>query len=130
MDYLTAYPDAACIVSGGQGGGEDITEAECMYNYLTAAGISKSRIILENRATSTMENLQFSFDIIRERGDEPDGNIAIVSSSYHLYRAKCMARMLGAEAAGVAGTMGYPIYMLNCYIREAFGVTHLWVFGR
>ena len=85
---------------------------------------------MEDKATSTMENLQFSFEIIRSRGDEPDGNIAIVSSAYHLYRAKCMARILGADAAGVRGNMGYPIYMLNCYIREAFGVTHLWVFGR
>jgi uncharacterized SAM-binding protein YcdF (DUF218 family) len=85
---------------------------------------------MEDKATYTMENLRFSFDIIRSRGDEPNGNIAIVSTAYHLYRAKCMAKLLGAEAAGVRGNPGYPVYMLNCYIREAFGVTHLWVFGR
>ena len=41
-----------------------------------------------------------------------------------------MAKLLGAEAAGVSGSLGYPIYTLNCFIREAFGVTHLWVFGK
>jgi len=130
LEYMETYPDSTAIVSGGKGDGENISEAQCMYDWLTAHGIAPERVIMEDKATSTMENLQFSFDIIRSRGDEPDGNIAIVSSAYHLYRAKCMARILGAEAAGVQGRMGYPIYMLNCYIREAFGVTHLWVFGR
>ena len=130
LNYMYAYPESTAILSGGQGNGENMTEAQCMYDWLIAQGVSPDRLIMEPKATSTMENLQYSFDIIRERGDNPDGNIAIVSSSYHLYRAKCMARLLGAEAAGVAGTMGYPIYMVNCYIREAFGVTHLWVLGR
>lgn len=130
LDYMEKHPESVAIVSGGKGQGENISEALCMYNWLTEHGISAERIIMEDKATSTMENLQFSFEIIRSRGDEPDGNIAIVSSAYHLYRAKCMASILGAKAAGVRGNMGYPIYMLNCYIREAFGVTHLWVFGR
>ena len=129
VDYLITCPDSVAIVSGGMGAGERITEAECMYNYLTAQGIAPERIILEDQATSTMENLLFSFDIIRSLGDTPDGNVALLSSSYHLYRAKCMAEQLGVKAAGVAGNPGYPVYMLNCFIREAFGVTHLWVFG-
>lgn len=128
-DYLEEYPDSIAIVSGGQGEGEDITEAQCMQDWLLSLGIDNERIIQEPLATSTMENLSFSFDIIRDRGDDPDGNVAIVSSSYHLYRAKSMARMLGAEAAGITSPMGYPLSMLSSYIREAFGVTHLWVFG-
>ena len=129
LDYMEQYPDSVAIVSGGQGRGENMTEAKCMYDWLTAHGIDSSRIILEDKATSTAENLEFSFDIIRSLGDEPDGNVALLSSSYHLYRAKCMAEQLGVKAAGVAGNPGYPVYMLNCFIREAFGVTHLWVFG-
>ena len=68
--------------------------------------------------------------IIRARGDEPQGNVAIVSSAYHLYRAKLMAKSLGVpDAAGVAAPWGYFFVMLNYFIREAFGVTHLWVLG-
>lgn len=130
QDYLERYPDSVAILSGGQGKGENLTEAQCMYDWLIAAGISPQRLIMEPKATSTMENLSFSFDIIRELGDEPSGNVAILSSSYHLYRAKCMAQLQGVEAAGVAGNPGYPVYMLNCFIREAFGVTHLWLLGR
>ena len=129
LDYLNRYPDSVAIVSGGRGKGENITEAECMRRWLINHEVDSGRIICEDKATSTMENLLFSFDIIRSLGDAPDGNVALLSSSYHLYRAKCMAEQLGVKAAGVAGNPGYPVYMLNCFIREAFGVTHLWVFG-
>ena len=129
LDYLNACPESVAIVSGGMGPGETVTEAEAMRDWLLDNGVDEGRILLEDRATSTRENLDFSFAIIRERGDEPDGNVAIVSSAYHLYRAKSMARLQGVSAAGVAAPWGYPMVMLNYFIREAFGVTHLWVFG-
>ena len=128
-DYLEQYPDSVAIVSGGMGPGEDITEAQAMHDWLLNHGIPEERIIAEPQATSTMENLSYSFALIRERGDDPDGNVAIVSSSYHLYRAKTMAGMQGVHAVGVAAPWGRTMVMLNYFIREAFGVTHLWVFG-
>lgn len=129
LSYLEQYPQSVAVVSGGQGKGETITEAKAMHDWLLQHGIPEERIIQEPRATSTEENLRYSFELIRERGDEPDGNVAIVSSAYHLFRAKSMARLQGVEAAGVAAPWGYRMVMLNYFIREAFGVTHLWVFG-
>ena len=127
--YLERYPESFVIVSGGMGPGETVTEARAMHDWLVRHGVADERILLEDKATSTQENLRFSFDLIRERGDDPDGNVAIVSSAYHLYRAKSMARLQGVRAAGVSSPWGYPLVMLNYFIREAFGVTHLWVFG-
>ena len=128
--YLDAYPDSVAIVSGGMGPGETVTEAQAMYDWLTAHGVDPSRVIREPKATSTGENLAFSFEIIRSRGDDPRGHVAIVSSAYHLYRAKQLAALQGVDdAAGVAAPWGYFFVMLNYFIREAFGVTHLWVFG-
>ena len=130
LDYLETYPDSVAIVSGGMGPGETVTEAQAMYDWLIAAGVDPARVLKEPKASSTEENLKFSFDIIRSRGDEPAGKVAIVSSAYHLYRAKCLAAKLGVpDAAGVAAPWGYFFVMLNYFIREAFGVTHLWVFG-
>ena len=129
LDYLERYPDSTAIVSGGMGKGESITEAQAMRKWLLDHGIAEERVLMEPKATSTQENLAFSFDLIRSRGDDPDGNVAIVSSAYHLFRAKSMARLQGVEAVGVAAPWGYPMVMLNYFIREAFGVTHLWVFG-
>ena len=129
LDYLEQYPKSVAVVSGGQGKGETITEAKAMHDWLLQHGIPEERIIQEPRATSTEENLRYSFELIRERGDDPAGNVAVVSSAYHLFRAKSMARLQGVEAAGVAAPWGYRMVMLNYFIREAFGVTHLWVFG-
>ncbi len=130
LDYLNRYPESVAIVSGGMGPGETVTEAQAMYDWLTAHGVAPERVLKEDRATSTRENLEYSFQIIRDRGDEPAGKVAIVSSAYHLYRAKLMAAKLGVpDAAGVAAPWGYFFVMLNYFIREAFGVTHLWVFG-
>ena len=128
-DYLRAYPDSVAIVSGGMGAGETVTEAQAMHDWLVAQGIPEERILLEPEATSTQENLENSFAIIRARGDEPDGHVAIVSSAYHLYRAKLMAKNMGVSAAGVAAPWGYFFVMLNYFIREAFGVTRLWLLG-
>ena len=46
-EYLRQNPDTKCIVSGGQGGNEPMSEAEGMRHYLVAAGIEEERIIQE-----------------------------------------------------------------------------------
>lgn len=126
--YLNGNPDTKVVVSGGQGEGEDISEAECMRRYLLENGIEPERILTEDRSTSTKENLAFSKAVIKADGRGAE-RVVIVSSAYHLYRAKRMASMLGIRAAGMAGSDGYPIYMLGMYIREAFAVAKLWIFG-
>lgn len=125
--YLDEYPNAIAIVSGGQGEGEDISEAECMRRWLVEKGIADDRILMESESTSTQENLKYSLEIIRKNGGDPTGAVAIVSGEYHLYRAKYMARELGAQPIGVAAHTRYPILMTNYFIREAFGVAYLWI---
>jgi len=129
LEFLEAHPDTVAIVSGGQGPGENMTEAEAMAIWLEAEGIDPERIIQEPEATSTAENLEYSFRIIRERSGDPDGNVGIVTSEYHLYRAKLMAKALGVEAYGIAGHTSMPTLMVNYFIREAFAVSYYWVFG-
>ncbi|MEG1790434.1 MAG: YdcF family protein [Oscillospiraceae bacterium] len=129
LDYLNAHPETVAVVSGGQGPGENMTEAEAMGIWLEARGIAPERIILEPRATSTEENLAFSFDLIRARGDEPSGNTAIVTSEYHLYRAKLMAERQGAAVFGVAGRTSMPSLALNYFIREGFAVAYYKLLG-
>ena len=124
LAWLEAHPDCVAVVSGGQGPGETMTEGEAMGIWLEARGIDPSRIIVEDRATSTQENLEYSFALIRGRGGEPDGNCAIVTSEYHLYRAKALAARQGVECFGVAARTSWPTLMLNYFIREGFAVTY------
>ena len=58
--YLEENPGTKAVLSGGKGTGENISEAEAMYRYLTGHGIDGSRLILEEKSTSTKENLAFS----------------------------------------------------------------------
>ena len=126
--YLTVNPRTKAVVSGGQGAGEDISEAECMRRYLTEHGIAEERILSEDMSTSTKENLAFSEAVIKTDGGRTD-RVVLVSSAYHLYRARRMAAAMGMQAGGFAGSDGYPIYMFGMYLREAAAVLKLWIFG-
>lgn len=122
-DYLTAHPDCIAVVSGGQGSNENMSEAEAMYRWLTDKGIASERIILEDKSTSTLENLKFSLEKIRAHGGSTD-SIAVVSSEYHIYRAKLIAQSLGLDADGIPARTGYISVRINYFIREAFGVVY------
>ena len=55
-EYMNKNGNAIAIVSGGQGKGETISEAQAMENYLLNHGIREDRIIKEDNSTSTYEN--------------------------------------------------------------------------
>lgn len=128
LQYLETYPDAMAVVTGGRGEGEDITEAAAMQAWLESRGIDPERIVKEENAVSTYENIQFSLGLINELGGDPEGKVAIVTSEYHLYRAKKIAEELGADPLGVAGETTLPVLKINYFIREAFAVLYMWVF--
>lgn len=123
-EYMKEHEDVIAIVSGGKGNGEDISEAEAMRIWLEEHGIEKERIIKEDKSTSTVENLEFSFEIMKERGADPKDGVAIVSSEYHLLRAKNTAKDMGVDAWGIAAKTSIPTVKVNYFIREALGVLY------
>ena len=125
--YLETYPEARAIVSGGQGPGEFVSEAECMRLWLISNGISDERIIIEDKSTSTEENIENSLAIMYTFSNNQMNKVAIVSSEYHLYRAKYMAREEDALPFGVAAHTSYPVLMVNYFIREALAVLAMWI---
>jgi len=90
LNYAMQYPDVHIIVSGGQGPDEDATEASVMKRYLIDRGFPETQIISEDQSTSTYENLLYTKRII---GDDLKG-LTIISSDYHLARAKMLAEEL------------------------------------
>ena len=124
-DYLTENPEAACVVSGGQGDGENISEAECMYRWLVAKGIDKNRIYKEEESTSTEENIAFSKEVIKDNG--LDERVAIVTSEYHSYRAGMIAKkndMVFGTAPGQTAIWLLPTF----YVRELYAILAEWIF--
>lgn len=122
LDYLKRYPDAVAVLSGGQGSGENLTEAQCMFDWLTARGIASERLLKEEQATSTQENLRFSLDLIEQYSGARPRTVAVVSSEYHLCRAGLYARQLGVSALGVPAHTSYLTLRINYQVREIFGV--------
>ena len=103
------------IPSGGQGSDELISEAEAMKRYLLFRGIPESDILMEDRSTTTMENLSFSKEII----DSGEGNkfTAIVTSNYHVYRALRYGRKIGLYCNGIGSHVAF-YYWPSAVIRE------------
>ena len=106
---------AVIICSGGKGSDESISEAEAIAGYLRDKGIPEDRIILEDRSTSTEENLIFSNEIIQRSGGS--GRIALVSSNYHIYRCVLLAHRLGMHCVGIGGKVA-AYYWPSAVIRE------------
>ncbi len=126
VKYLEENPDAVAILSGGQGPDENISEGECMYNLITEAGIDKNRLYVEDSSTSTDENIAFSKKIIEE--NNLSDKIVVVTSEYHLKRAKMICKKNGLKANGIPAHSSF--YSLpTFYTREVFGVWAQWIKG-
>lgn len=128
-EYMTAHPNVIAVLSGGQGADEGISEAQCMYNELTKRGIRADRLWLEDQATSTWENLQFSLRIIEEKTGTRPQTIGLLSSEYHLYRAGLFADACGIDAALIPADTSWPTIRLNYFMREVPAVWKFIIFG-
>ena len=120
-EYLVEHEDVICILSGGKGDDEDISEAECMYRYLVDKGISAERLIKEDKSTSTRENLAFSKEIIEEYNFST--NITIVTNEFHQYRARRVAEKLGFNVSAISGKTAWWLFP-TYYVRELYGVLY------
>jgi Uncharacterized conserved protein len=121
-DYLAAHPDTVCVVTGGQGDGESVTEASAMQKYLIERkGIAPARILVEDRATSTLENFRFSKILIEEALGK-NAKIAFVTTDFHVFRAGRVARKAGLDAVGIAAPDVWYI-RFNNFLRECVGIT-------
>lgn len=123
-EYLIGNPEAVCVLSGGQGTGEDISEAECMFRYLTEKGIAAERLLLEDASTTTEENLIFSMELLEEQG--LSGEITIVTSEFHEYRANKMAERLGITSYSTPSHTFF-LYLPTYYVRELYGILYYMV---
>ena len=128
-DYLESHPDTIAIVSGGQGADEPMTEAKAMYDELIALGIDPSQVWMEEEATSTWENLNFALDLIEEKTGERPTKLGILSSEYHLFRAKLFAKECGVEAVGIPARTSRLSQKINHFMREVAGVWHYLILG-
>ncbi|WP_315579945.1 YdcF family protein [uncultured Actinomyces sp.] len=112
---------AILVPSGGQGSDEVISEAEAMSRYLSARGVPQDSILLEDRSTTTMENLVFAKNLLDARQTTPY-RCAFVTSDYHVFRTALYASKVGLKGDGIGSkTAGY--YFPTAFIREFIAIT-------
>lgn len=129
LDYIADKPDIPIVVSGGRGSDEQISEAQCMADWLIQRGVAPERIWMEDRSHNTRENMENTRALLRENGIDTTQSVAVVTSGYHLYRARLYWGSpwmvpVRAELSGV-----YRLLNVNYYLREAFAVAKMLVFG-
>ena len=103
-----------------------IAEGEAIRNYLIEKGIKPDHILVENKSTSTYENLKYSFDIIKKREREAfegDGHVGIAYSTtdYHVLRSGVIAKEQGVKATGL-GSRTKWYFHINAIIREFIAI--------
>lgn len=125
-DYLSDHEGVCAVLSGGQGEDEVVSEAECMYDYLINRGISSDRLYMEDKSTTTKENIGFSMKLIEREGLCSD--ITIVTDGFHQYRADMFAKRQGIDSCNIAAAT--PVWLLPTYwVREWFGILYYGLFG-
>lgn len=123
-DYLEIHPDVPVVLSGGQGAGEAISEAEAMRRALWKEDRAENaRLLLEERSTNTAENFRFSKALLEERGlDTGTATIAVVTNDFHCFRVHMIARRQGLKTIDVPAELPWWWLTANYYLREAFAV--------
>jgi uncharacterized SAM-binding protein YcdF (DUF218 family) len=126
-DILKTDPGLLVVVSGGQGPGEDLPEGVAMAQYLIDQQIDASRILIEDHATSTFENLTLAKSLLQSIGRDPL-RIVVVTSNYHVFRAVLAARNLGYIATGAGAPTIWDL-LPNNLLREYLAIIKYAILG-
>jgi uncharacterized SAM-binding protein YcdF (DUF218 family) len=117
--FLLANPNSVAILSGGQGRDENLSEALCMQQMLYARGVLKNRLILEDKSTSTEENIAFSLEIIEQLGLKKE--VAVATSEYHQKRAQLICKGFNLNPTAVSSHTKWTL-LPTFLLREVFGL--------
>lgn len=129
LGYIRAQDgDMPVVVTGARGRGEEISEARCMAEWLTARGVDPERIWLEEQATDTAENVRYSIDLLAEHGVDTTADIAFCTSDYHMCRAMYLRGYPYVVPVSAKLPARYWPLTLNYYIREAFAMAKAVIF--
>lgn len=141
LKYAENNPNTMLVLSGGMGPGEAVSEAQAMYDYLEFNGVPKEQLLMEDKSTNTKENIIFSKAVIegqeawkttmarmnlkdsyRERDENDDIKIGIITNSFHVFRAKEIAKKQGmTNVYGIAAPSD-TILLVHYCVRECFAV--------
>ena len=114
------------FVSGWHGSDENDTEAAVMARYLIAGGVPEAQILLEDRATSTKENFEYSAEILTRK--LPDtGSICFITSDFHIFRSGKLAKQAEIRDAAHLHAPTPAKRVLTNLFREPIVLLKMWL---
>ncbi len=111
------------ILTGGVGAGETVSEAAAGKQYLLGRGLPAEALLIEDRGTSTWENLRNSVPLIQSH---QIGAVVLVSDPFQMLRSLKMTRDLGLIAYG-SPTRTSPI-SANGWQAARYVVREAWAY--
>lgn len=137
LDYLEDHPDMSIVVTGGKGNDEHISEAQAMYDYLTAHGVDGENIYLEDQSRNTHQNISYTQKLIYETEEiTPQGEVLLVSSGFHLARIRMLwgRAFAGTPLAHGISTLDAPVShfpsAVKMFFREPLALVKSFLFDR
>ncbi|MDO5377231.1 MAG: YdcF family protein [Clostridia bacterium] len=112
---LSCNPGVPAVVCGGVLPGHAIAEADALAELLMDSGVAPARILLEHQSRDTMENLRFAARLL---GGARGRRVLVVTSDYHMRRARMTARRIGLRADGFAARMPHDAAWRVLWLKE------------
>ena len=113
-EYLKEHPSMKAVCSGGiKGKHQRLSEAQIMKNALLDLGIEEDRILLEEKAKTTLQNFKYTKALVGE-----DAKVIYVTSAFHIWRSTFIMEKAGVQYIPLPAPNG--AHSLGFRIREQF----------
>ena len=141
LAYLKDHPNTRIVVTGGKGDDEHMSEAQCMYNYLTDHGVDGENIYMEDQSRNTWQNVNNTFALMEREGWSLTDDVLLVSSGFHLARIELLWGRARAQAlrgqpyngqyvSTLAAPVSHAPSAVQMFFREPLALVKSFLFDR
>ena len=141
LAYWEEHPDMKIIVTGGKGDDEHISEAQGMYDYLTAHGVDGDQIFMEDKSRNTWQNINNTFALMEREGWSLTDDVLLVSSGFHLARIEMLWNRVRADSlrgeeyndqhiSTLAAPVSHAPSRVQMFFREPLALVKSFLFDR
>ena len=114
------------VLTGSNAPGEN-TESEVARRSLLALGADPTRIVIETRTRSTLQQVMFIRDQLSKQGWR---SFVIVTDQFHMTRALEICAFNDVDAVGVSSESPLgPQNLVLYYVRESAALVLYWMYG-
>lgn len=141
LAYWEEHKDIRIVVTGGKGDDEHVSEAQGMYDYLTAHGVDGDSIYREDQSRNTWQNVSYTFALMEREGWDLTDDVLLVSSGFHLARIELLWGRARAQAlrgqpyngqyvSTLAAPVSHAPSAVQMFFREPLALVKSFLFDR